>query len=292
MRLPNLVKPFRVTDGKHFRLKDIDPADTRGLHLDKDDAQSLLDKGIARLRALQEMLYAQDRWAVLLIIQGMDAAGKDSVIKHVMSGLNPQACEVHAFKQPSNEELNHDYLWRTTRRLPERGRIGIFNRSYYEEVLIVRVHPELLGNERIPSQLVGKHVWRERFEDINVLERYLTRNGVAICKFFLDVSKVEQKRRFLDRLNDPNKAWKFEPHDVAERQHWKDYMRAYEDMIRHTSTDYAPWHVVPADHKWFTWLTVAEIVIDSLERLDLAYPTLDTREREALQAARLALETE
>lgn len=292
MRLPNLVKPFRVTDGKQFRLKDIDPGDTRGLHLDKDDAQSLLDQGVARLRALQEMLYAQDCWAVLLIVQGMDAAGKDSVIKHVMSGLNPQACEVHSFKQPSHEELNHDYLWRTNRRLPERGRIGIFNRSYYEEVLIVRVHPELLGAERIPTQLVGKQVWRERFEDINALERYLTRNGIAICKFFLDISKEEQRRRFLDRLNDPDKVWKFEPHDVAERQHWKDYMRAYEDMVRHTSTDYAPWYVVPADHKWFTWLTVAEIVIDRLERLDLAYPTLDQPDREALQAARIALETD
>lgn len=286
-----LAEAYQITDGKKFRLKDIDPADTRGLKL-KEGAQAILARGVARLRELQEKLYAQNRWAVLLIFQAMDAAGKDSTIAHVMSGVNPQGCEVYSFKAPSEEELDHDFLWRTTRRLPERGRIGIFNRSYYEEVLVVRVHPEILKNQRLPPSLVTKNIWKDRFEDINALERYLSRNGVVIRKFFLHVSKDEQKKRFLERLRNPEKHWKFSLADIHEREHWDDYQRAYEEMIRNTSSSQSPWYVVPADHKWFTRLVVADAVIDALEGLNLSFPRIDPEKRKELDAARAALTDE
>jgi PPK2 family polyphosphate:nucleotide phosphotransferase len=241
---------------------------------------------------LQDKLYAQDRWSLLLIFQAMDAAGKDGAIKHVMSGVNPQGCQVYSFKAPSAEDLDHDYLWRTTRSLPERGRIGIFNRSYYEEVLVVRVHPNILANERIPAPLVTKKIWKERFEDIRGLEDYLSRNGVVVRKFFLNVSKKEQKKRFLDRLEEPEKNWKFSAADVKEREYWDDYMEAYEDMIRHTATPRAPWYVVPADNKWFTRAVVAAAIVDALEDLNLAYPTVDAEKRKQLDAAKRALERE
>jgi PPK2 family polyphosphate:nucleotide phosphotransferase len=292
MNLAKLVKPYRIDKAKSFRLKDIDPRDTRGLNIDAKEARASLKKGVERLAALQEMLYAQDRWAVLVIFQAMDAAGKDSAIKHVMSGVNPQGCDVHSFKAPSKEELEHDFMWRCLRRLPQNGRIGIFNRSYYEETLVVRVHPELLALEQLPDRLVGKHLWEERFADINAIERYLTRNGVAICKFFLHVSRAEQKRRFLERLDDPDKNWKFSPGDVLERQHWAEYMRAYEEMVRATSTPEAPWHVVPADNRWFTRLVVASSIVAKLESLDLAYPMVSTDMRKKLKAARQALDNE
>ena len=284
-----LVKPFRVTDGSGFRLKDFDPGETLGLH-SKEEAQRDLEEGVARLSVLQDKLYAQDRWALLLIFQAMDAAGKDSTIKHVMSGVNPQGCEVHSFKGPSSEELNHDFLWRTTRCLPERGHIGIFNRSYYEEVLVVRVHPEMLANQRIPPALIRKDIWTQRFRDISAFEHYLARNGIVTLKFFLHVSKKEQKKRFLERLEEPEKNWKFSPSDVAERACWDDYMSAYEEMIRNTSSERAPWYVVPADHKWVTRLVVASAVVETLEELKLEYPTVDAEKRKALDAARKALE--
>jgi PPK2 family polyphosphate:nucleotide phosphotransferase len=286
-----LVKRFRVDDPKHFWLKDVDPGDTGGLE-SKDHAQAHLQKGIERLSVQQDMLYAQDRWAVLLIFQAMDAAGKDSTIKHVMTGINPQGCQVVSFKTPSAEELDHDYLWRSARALPERGRIGIFNRSYYEEVLVVRVHREILANERIPPHLVTKHIWQERFQDINDFEQYLTCNGVAIRKFFLHVSREEQRRRFLERLDEAEKNWKFSLADVHERRLWNDYMDAYEDMVRNTSTERAPWYVVPADNKWFTRLVVAEAVVETLEALDLAYPKIDASKRSELETARAELESD
>ncbi len=292
MNLAKLVKPYRIDKGKSFRLKDISPKDTRGLDIDAKEAHASLKKGVERLSELQEMLYAQDRWSVLVIFQAMDAAGKDGAIKHVMSGVNPQGCEVHSFKAPSQEDLDHDFMWRCLRRLPESGRIGIFNRSYYEETLVVRVHSELLAKEQIPDRLMSKQIWKERFEDINAIERYLARNGIAICKFFLHVSKAEQKRRFFERLDDPDKHWKFSPGDVAERQHWNDYMGAYEDMVRATSTEEAPWHVVPADNKWFTRLVVAAAIVDKLESLELAYPEVRPDMRKQLKAARQALENE
>jgi PPK2 family polyphosphate:nucleotide phosphotransferase len=285
------AKPFQITDGKQFRLKEIDPGDTGRLK-SKEQAREALAQGIVHLSELQEKLYAQDRWALLLIFQAMDAAGKDSTIKHVMSGVNPQGCQVFSFKAPSAEELDHDFLWRTTRCLPERGRIGIFNRSYYEEVLVVRVHPELLTRQKLPPALVTKDIWKERFADITAFERYLTRNGVVIRKFFLHVSKQEQKKRFLERLREPEKHWKFALADVQERQYWDNYMRAYEDMIRNTSSEYAPWYVVPADHKWFTRLVVAEAIIDALEELKLAFPKVDAEKRKELEAARAALADE
>jgi len=291
MKSREFAKPFRIADGSHFRLKDIDPAETLGVK-SKEHAQDALERGIERLTKLQEKLYAQDRWAVLLILQGMDAAGKDGTVKHVMSGVNPQGCQVYAFKAPSPEELQHDFLWRTSRSVPERGQIGIFNRSYYEEVLIVRVHPELLANEKIPPQLVLDNIWQKRFEDINAFERYLAENGFVVLKFFLHLSKKEQKKRFLERLEDPEKNWKFSINDALERQYWDKYMRAYEDMIRNTSTKQAPWYVVPADHKWFTRLVVAEAVIDALECLDLSFPAVDAEKRKELKAARAALERE
>jgi PPK2 family polyphosphate:nucleotide phosphotransferase len=288
MKREKFIKPFRVENGKHFRLKDHDPGDTRGL-ASEGDAADLLKKGIRQMAELQDRLYAQDRWAVLVILQAMDAAGKDSVIKHVMSGVNPQGCQVSAFKEPNSEELDHDFLWRANKNLPRRGDIGIFNRSYYEEVLVVRVHDELLKKERIPSPLISKHIWKERFEDINSHERYLTRNGIVIRKFFLNVSKEEQKKRFLRRLEEPEKNWKLSPSDVRERERWDDYMNAYEDMIAHTASEHAPWYIVPADNKWFTRAVVAEAVIETLESLKLTYPKLDAEQKKQLKAAREAL---
>lgn len=289
-KLLKLADNFRVNHGKSFRLKDYDPADTRGMDDLKEQTDELLKESIALMQDRQEMLYAQNQWAVLLIFQAMDAAGKDGVIKHVMSGLNPQACQVFSFKQPSAEELDHDFLWRTNRCLPERGRIGIFNRSYYEEVLVVRVHPEFLAGEHLPQELKGKKIWKERFADISSLESYLTRNGTVIRKFFLNVSKEEQKRRFLARLEEPEKNWKFSEADVHEREHWDEYMDAYEDMIRHTSAPDAPWYVVPADHKWFMHLTVGAAVLDTLESLKLDFPKVSKTRQKELAAARSALE--
>jgi PPK2 family polyphosphate:nucleotide phosphotransferase len=284
-----LVEPYRVEDGSKFRLKDFDPCDTGKIH-SKERAEQLLAQGIASLAELQDKLYAQNHWGVLLIFQAMDAAGKDGVIKHVMSGVNPQGVQVYSFKTPSTEELNHDYMWRQMQRVPERGRIGIFNRSYYEEILVVRVHPELLKNERIPTSLLTKDIWKERSQDIHSFERYLWRNGIIVRKFFLNVSKKEQKRRFLDRLDHPEKNWKFSPADVRERHYWNDYMKAYEDMIINTASGHAPWYVVPADNKWFTRVVVAAALVDTLEDLKLTYPEVDPDKRKELQAARRMLE--
>jgi PPK2 family polyphosphate:nucleotide phosphotransferase len=283
-------KPFRVTDGSDFRLKDVDPGDTLGLGSeDKPRAKEALAMGVGALAELQDMLYAQDCWAVLLIFQAMDAAGKDGTIKHVMSGVNPQGCQVYSFKTPSSEELDHDFLWRCMKYVPERGRIGIFNRSYYEETLVVRVHPEFLEKETLPPELVTKDIWKERFHDIRSFESYLTRNGVVIRKFFLHVSKGEQKRRFLERLENPEKNWKFSANDIKERAFWGDYMTAYEDMIRHTSTPEAPWYVVPADNKWFTRIVVAAAVIETLAALNLHYPKVSKEKLKELAAAKQVL---
>ena len=284
----SLIKPFRITSGRGFRLKDHDPEDTGGLE-SKQQAAGPLKRGLESLREQQEQLYAQGTWAILLIFQAMDAAGKDSTIKHVMSGVNPQGCQVSSFKAPSAEELAHDYLWRTTQRLPERGKIGVFNRSYYEEVLVVRLHPEILGAERLPPAVMSKRIWDERFEDITCFERHLARNGVAVLKFFLHVSKEEQKRRFLERLETPSKNWKFSAGDVRERARWREYMEAYEDMIRHTASPDAPWFVVPADHKWFTRLVVSAAIADTMTRLNLAFPTVDRAKRGELKAIEAAL---
>ena len=286
-----LVRTYRVDRGKQFRLKDHDPGDTGGVK-SKEEAERLLQEGVARLAELQDKLYADDHWALLLIIQAMDAAGKDGAIKHVMSGVNPQGCQVCSFKAPSAEELDHDYLWRTMKCVPERGRIGIFNRSYYEEVLVVRVHPELLKAQHIPESLVTKHIWKERYEDIRAFEQYMTRNGILIRKFFLNLSRKEQKRRFLDRLDQPEKNWKFSAADIHERSYWDDYMEAYEDMIRHTATPEAPWHVIPADNKWFSRIAVAAAIVDTLEELDLSYPKVDDAKKKELAAARKLLEEE
>ena len=291
MDTQKLVKPFRIDDGKKFRLKDISPKDTRGIK-SKERALELLQQGVDRLRELQDRLYAQDCWAVLLIFQAMDAAGKDGTIKHVMSGINPQGCQVFSFKAPSNEELDHDYLWRAARALPERGRIGIFNRSYYEEVLVVRVHEEILKSQKLPPSLITKNVWRERYEDIFNFERYLSRNGVIIRKFFLHVSNEEQRQRFLSRLREPDKNWKFSMADAKERNCWDAYQEAYEDAIRETASDQAPWYVVPADHKWFTRMVVAAAVVDALEELDLKYPVVDAHKREELKLVQTELEKE
>jgi PPK2 family polyphosphate:nucleotide phosphotransferase len=287
----DFVKPYRVTSGKKFRLKDHDPGDSGPLK-SKEQAVELLRGGVERLAELQDKLYAQDRWALLLVFQAMDAAGKDGTIKHVMSGLNPQGCQVYSFKTPSSEELDHDYMWRTSKALPERGRIGVFNRSYYEEVLVVRVHSEYLAGQKLPSDLIRKDIWKERFEDINCFERYATRNGIAIRKFFLNVSKKEQKKRFMARLDLPDKNWKFSSADARERQHWDEYMEAYEDAIRNTATDHAPWYVVPANKKWFTRLVVAAAVIDALEDMNLQYPKVDERQRKELEVARTLLAAE
>ena len=282
---------YRVTKGKEFRLKDVDPGDTADLKSeDKPRAKEALAVGIEALRELQDMLYAQDRWAVLLIFQALDAAGKDGAIKHVMSGINPQGCQVVSFKGPSAEELDHDYLWRCMKQLPERGRIGIFNRSYYEETIVVRVHPEFLAAQKLPPQLVKKDIWDDRFRDIRNFERYITNNGIAVCKFFLHVSKAEQKKRFLERIDDPAKNWKFSSNDAKERGYWDEYMKAYEQTIRNTATAYAPWYVVPADNKWFTRLIVASAVISTLASLKLAYPTVSTEKLNELEVARQALD--
>jgi PPK2 family polyphosphate:nucleotide phosphotransferase len=287
-----LAKPFRVTDDG-FRLKDVDPGDTLDFTSeDKSRAKDALATGIDVLAELQDMLYAQDRWSVLLIFQAMDAAGKDSAIKHVMSGINPQGCQVFSFKAPSPEDLDHDFMWRCLKCLPERGRIGIFNRSYYEETLVVRVHPELLAAQRLPADLVTKDVWDERFQDIRAAERHLTRSGTVIRKFFLHVSREEQRKRFLERIEEPAKNWKFSANDVREREHWDEYMDAYEDMIRNTATKRAPWYVVPADHKWFTRVVVASAVIEALGSLDLAYPTIGDAKRKDLAAAKRQLVAE
>jgi len=287
------AKPFRVDGRKKFRLSDYDPGETLGYDdEDKPRAKEALAHGVELLATLQDMLYAQDRWAVLLIFQAMDAAGKDGAIKHVMSGVNPQGCQVYSFKAPTSEDLDHDYLWRCMKCLPERGRIGIFNRSYYEETLVVRVHPELLAKQKLPPKLVGKDIWKERFEDIRAFEKYLSRNGVLIRKFFLNVSKKEQKERFLERIENPEKNWKFSTADAAERGHWDEYMKAYEETIRGTASEEAPWYVVPADNKWFTRVTIAAAVIDALASLDLAYPEVGPEQKRQLEAARRALESE
>ncbi|MQA28288.1 MAG: polyphosphate kinase 2 family protein [Luteitalea sp.] len=286
-----LAERYRVTNGKKFKLHDIKPGANGGIKL-KRDARALLAAGIARLSAAQKKLYAQDQWSLLLIFQAMDAAGKDGTIQHVMSGVNPQGVQVYSFKAPSAEELDHDFLWRTSRCLPERGRIGIFNRSYYEETLVVRVHPEYLGAQHLPPGLITKRIWKERFEDINAFERYLVRNGIVVLKFFLHVSKAEQRRRFLSRLDEPEKNWKFSAADVRERGLWSDYMAAYEDTIRQTATRYAPWFVVPADNKWFTRLVVAEAIADALAGLDLRFPEVDAAKRKELASARATLEAE
>ena len=286
-----LAEPFRVSKGKNFRLKDVDPDDTLDFtkEADKSRAKEALAMGVAALAELQDKLYAQDKWALLLIFQAMDAAGKDGAIKHVMSGVNPQGCEVYSFKSPSAEDLDHDYLWRCMKDLPNRGHIGIFNRSYYEEVLVVRVHPNFLAKQKIPPALMGKDIWQDRFEDIRNFERYLTRNGVVVRKFFLHVSKKEQKRRFLDRIDDPLKNWKFSSNDANERDYWDDYMDAYEQMIQETATKYAPWYVVPADNKWFTRVVVASAVIETLASLDLAYPQVDEAKLKELAVAKKKL---
>lgn len=290
-KLFKLANTFRVEHGKSFRLKDYDPADNGGIDW-KDEADELLRQSALHMQEIQDKLYAQDQWAVLLIFQAMDAAGKDGVIKHVMSGVNPQGCHVWSFKQPSTEELNHDFLWRTTLRLPVRGDIGVFNRSYYEEVLVVRVHPEFLEKQRIPEELTGKGIWKERFEDIRNFEQHLVRNGTVIRKFFLNVSKEEQRQRFLARLEEPEKNWKFSEADVSERRHWDAYMDAYEDMIQHTARPHAPWYVIPADHKWFMHLMVSAAIIETLESLKLEYPKVDGNRRKELQEARKGLEVD
>jgi len=286
-----LARPFRISKGKNFRLKDVDPDDTLEFtkEADKPRAKEALAMGVTALAELQEQLYAQDKWAVLLIFQAMDAAGKDGAIKHVMSGVNPQGCQVNSFKSPSAEDLDHDYLWRCMKHLPNRGQIGVFKRSYYEEVLVVRIHPEFLAKQKMPPKLVGKKIWEERFEDIRNFEQYLARNGVVGRKFFLHVSKKEQKRRFLERLDDPLKNWKFSSNDANERDFWDDYMEAYEQMIQETATKDAPWYVVPADNKWFTRVVVAAAVIETLASLDLAYPKVDEGKLKELAAAKKKL---
>jgi PPK2 family polyphosphate:nucleotide phosphotransferase len=288
-----LARQCRITHGANFRLKDHDPADTMGFKSeDHPRAKQALQSGIRTLADQQEMLYAQDQWAVLLIFQGIDAAGKDSVISHVMSGVNPAGCQVYSFKEPSSEDLDHDYMWRCIRCLPNRGQIGIFNRSYYEEVLVVRVHPELLCKEKIPSPLITRHIWKERFKDIQNFERHLYRNGIVTAKFFLNLSKEEQRRRFLERADNPDKNWKFSPADVAEREHWDDYQKAFEDMISNTSTRKSPWYVIPADHKWFARILVAAAVIETLDRLNLSYPRVDKARLAAIKKAREVLLSE
>jgi PPK2 family polyphosphate:nucleotide phosphotransferase len=290
-RARELSKPFRISKGKDFRLKDVDPDDTLEFtkEADKPRSKELLAAGVSALAELQDKLYAQDKWAVLLIFQAMDAAGKDGAIKHVMSGINPQGCQVYSFKSPSSEDLDHDYLWRCMKCLPNRGQIGIFNRSYYEEVLVVRVHPEFLAKAKLPPKLVGKNIWEERYEDMRNFEQYLARNGIIVRKFFLHVSKKEQKQRFLDRIDDPQKNWKFSSNDASERDYWDDYMEAYEEMIQGTATKEAPWYVVPANNKWFTRVVVASAVIETLDSLDLAYPKVDESKLKELAAAKKKL---
>lgn len=289
-QIESFLKPYRITDGQGFSLTKIDPGDTHGLGSKmKEESKQLLQTGIERLARLQDKLYADDRWGVLLIFQAMDAAGKDGTIKHVMSGVNPQGCEVFSFKQPSAEDLDHDYMWRYLRCLPERGRIGIFNRSYYEEVLVVRVHKEILHAQKIPQKLVGKNIWNERLEDIRNFERYLARNGIVVVKFFLHVSRNEQKKRFIARLEDPDKHWKFSNADIHEREFWPEYMDAYETAIRETATHHAPWYVVPADNKWFSRLVVGAAVMHALENLGLEYPEVSKEKMDDIAAARKVL---
>jgi PPK2 family polyphosphate:nucleotide phosphotransferase len=286
------LAPYRVTSGANFRLKDIDPGDTGGLEEDKQAAKEMFEEQLGLLSELQEKLYAQDSWALLLVLQAMDAAGKDGTIKHVLSGVNPQGCQVTAFKAPSTEELDHDYLWRAAKVFPQRGSIGIFNRSYYEEVLVVRVHQELLAKQKIPAHLLGKDIWEERYEDIVAVERYLARNGICLRKFYLHVSREEQRKRLLARLEDPKKMWKFSAADAVERGFWDKYMEAYEEAIRATATEAAPWYVVPANHKWFTRLVVAGTVVEALEKMKLAFPAVDKTQRKELDTVRLALDAE
>ena len=290
--LARTAESYRVAPGKRFRIASCDPADAGGLDISKKKANAMLAAGVEKLSDLQTRLYAQDRWSLLLVFQAMDAAGKDSTIKHVMSGINPQGCQVVAYKAPSSQELDHDFLWRCARDLPERGRIGIFNRSHYEEVLVVRVHSKILAGQHLPPALVGKDIWKQRYESINDFERHLAVNGTRILKFFLNVSKEEQRKRFLERLDVPEKNWKFSLGDVLERGFWNDYMRAYEDAISATSTEWAPWYAVPADHKWFTRLVVAQVVVDTLEKLGLEYPKVDAKRKMELAEARKALEKE
>jgi len=291
-RIEKYVDPFRITKGKGFRLDDFDPGDTCGLRLDKGEAADLLQSGTKWLAEEQDMLYAQNRWSLLLVFQAMDAAGKDGTIKHVMSGVNPQGCQVFSFKQPSSEDLDHDFLWRYSKSLPERGRIGIFNRSYYEEVLVVRVHEHILERQRLPASLLSKRIWDERLSDLAHFEDYLTRQGTIVLKFFLNLSRKEQKKRFMERLDRPDKHWKFSPSDVHERKFWADYMNAFEEAIRATASKRAPWYVVPADNKWFTRLVVAAAIVEAVEKLDLAYPTVDAQKKKELQATRAALSRE
>jgi len=291
-RVRKFVRPYRVTDGRKFRLRDWDPGDTAGLKEEKKRAKEILASGARMLADLQDKLYAQDRWSLLLVFQAMDAAGKDGTIKHVMSGVNPQGCQVFSFKAPSAEDLDHDFLWRSTKCVPERGRIGIFNRSYYEEVLVVRVHPEFLANQKLPPKLVGKRIWEERYESIADFEKHMARNGTVILKFFLNVSRREQKKRFMERLDLPDKNWKFSEADAKERQHWKDYMAAYEDAIRATAKPWAPWYVIPADNKWFSRLVVAGAIIEAMDGLDLHYPAVDDAKKKELAAARKLLLSE
>ena len=291
-RIEKYVSPFRITKGKDFRLKDFDPGDTCGLKMEKGEASELLERGTVWLAEEQDMLYAQDRWSLLLVFQAMDAAGKDGTIKHVMSGVNPQGCQVYSFKQPSREDLEHDFLWRYAKSLPERGQIGIFNRSYYEEVLVVRVHEEILNGQKLPPPLVGKRIWDERLADIANFEDYLTRQGTIILKFFLNVSRKEQKNRFMERLDKPEKHWKFSASDVSERKFWPEYMHAFEETIRATASKYAPWYVVPADNKWFSRLVVAAAIVAAVEELDLAFPKVDAKKKKELAAARAELARE
>jgi PPK2 family polyphosphate:nucleotide phosphotransferase len=288
-RIEKYVEPFRITKGKGFRLKDFDPGDTCGLRLNKSEAADLLQRGSEWLAEEQDMLYAQDRWSLLLLFQAMDAAGKDGTIEHVMSGVNPQGCQVFSFKQPSQEDLDHDFLWRYVKCLPERGRIGIFNRSYYEEVLVVRVHEDILRRQKLPRRLVSKRIWDERLFDIAHFEDYLSRQGTIILKFFLHVSRKEQKKRFMERLDRPDKHWKFSASDVHERKFWGDYMHAFEEAIGATASKHAPWYVVPADNKWFTRLFVAAAIVEAMEKLDLAYPTVGAEKKKELQTIRAAL---
>jgi PPK2 family polyphosphate:nucleotide phosphotransferase len=287
-----MLSQYRIEVPGKFRLKDMNPDDSFGLKLSKDEAKEELKDVVQSISKYQEMLYAQDEWSLLVILQAMDAAGKDSVLENVMSGINPQGCQVTSFKAPTSLELDHDWLWRTTVALPERGRIGVFNRSYYEEVLVVRVHPEILAKQRVPKALVGKDVWQERFEDIRSFEQHMARNGTKILKFFLNVSKEEQKKRFLERIDEPDKNWKFNAGDVAERGLWDKYMEAYEDTIRNTSADHAPWYVVPADKKWFTRLVVAHAINDALAGLGLSYPKVDAAALEEMKKAREVLSKE
>jgi len=291
-RIEKYVDPFRITKGKGFKLKDFDPGDTCGLTMGKGEAAELLQRGTEWLAEEQDMLYAQDRWSLLLMFQAMDAAGKDGTIKHVMSGVNPQGCQVFSFKQPSQEDLNHDFLWRYYKCLPERGRIGIFNRSYYEEVLVVRVHEHILKRQKLPPSLVSKRIWDERLFDIAHFEDYLTRQGTIILKFFLNLSRKEQKKRFMERLDRPDKHWKFSASDVHERRFWDDYMHAFQEAIRGTASKHAPWYVVPADNKWFTRLIVAAAIVEAVERLDLTYPKVDAQKKKELQTIRAALARE